>query len=680
MPIKRYLANSDNTITNTFKTDYQTRATGSNSGLADILEIFSIYGEESLTSVELSRVLISFPITTLITDRAASTIPASGSVKFILKLYNAEHGSTLPRNYGLTVNGVSGSWQEGRGLDLQTYKDLTNDKIGSNWINAQDSSAAATATVTVADGDAANGMSENEKITIISSDGTTKNYIIVDDTLSTVATGDAVTSGVTDVGSTNATSTGVAVTIATTGSPVTQNTFLVQLKTAIEHENGHAGKITVSAVPTEADGNQAITLTQATKGRAGNQAIATDISQIVEGTLYSFTSGEGAWASQGGDVYTDSSSSFSQTFADGDEDISIDITTLVEQWMNSGGNVLGSKANHGLRIRLSDSYEGYDSSTNTDGSTDSYYTKTFFGRTTEYFFKRPAIEARWESGLKDDRANFYYSASIAPAADNLNTIYLYNYVRGKLVDIPTIESNSDICVSIFSGSEDNTEPYGPPLKMVADDGSSKSGVRSVVPYTVTGSKVSTGIYKATFAYTGSSTLKTIYDVWFSGSNVGVADASSAAVQYHTGSITPLNFYSSNINPNGNYVVSMPNLKRSYSPRETERFRLYVRNKDWSPTIYTKSKSTPQTLTIISASYQITRIVDQTIVISYGTGSNDNNYSLLSYDVSGNYFDLDMSMLEAGYTYGFQFSFYEDSVSSYREQPYLFKFKVENDEY
>ena len=40
MGIKRYYAISDNTITNAFKTDLSTRATGSNMGAADILEVF----------------------------------------------------------------------------------------------------------------------------------------------------------------------------------------------------------------------------------------------------------------------------------------------------------------------------------------------------------------------------------------------------------------------------------------------------------------------------------------------------------------------------------------------------------------------------------------------------------------------------------------------------------------
>ena len=42
MAIKRFTASADNTITNAFKSDLATRATGSNMGKSDILEVFSI--------------------------------------------------------------------------------------------------------------------------------------------------------------------------------------------------------------------------------------------------------------------------------------------------------------------------------------------------------------------------------------------------------------------------------------------------------------------------------------------------------------------------------------------------------------------------------------------------------------------------------------------------------------
>ena len=44
------------------------------------------------------------------------------------------------------------------------------------------------------------------------------------------------------------------------------------------------------------------------------------------------------------------------------------------------------------------------------------------------------------------------------------------------------------------------------------------------------------------------------------------------------------------------------------------------------------------------------------------------------------FDLDINMLEEGYSYGIRVSFYEDSLSSFREHPNIFKFRVGQNEY
>jgi hypothetical protein len=123
---------------------------------------------------------------------------------------------------------------------------------------------------------------------------------------------------------------------------------------------------------------------------------------------------------------------------------------------------------------------------------------------------------------------------------------------------------------------------------------------------------------------------------------------------------------------------MPNLKSVYPNEGTERFRLYVRDKNWSPNIFTKATSKLDSVLIQSASYQIKRMIDNRVVIPYGTSST--NHTGLSYDVSGNYFDLDMSMLEEGYTYGISYTFYKDSVASHVQQPYIFKIRVEKDEY
>ena len=128
MAILRYTASADNTITNGFQADLTTRGTGSNMGYADALEVYSIYGQTSGSTLgssqEISRILIQFPISAISADRTAGTLPASGDVSFYLRLFNAETPFTLPQDFTLTVAPLSRSWQEGTGLDMDEYTDL----------------------------------------------------------------------------------------------------------------------------------------------------------------------------------------------------------------------------------------------------------------------------------------------------------------------------------------------------------------------------------------------------------------------------------------------------------------------------------------------------------------------------------------------------------------------------
>ena len=107
MGLKRYIANSDTTITDAYEANLQTRGTGSNMGASDIIEIFSIFGQASTSSYEKSRILVKFPIEEARADRVSGEIPDSGSVQFYLNLYNAPHGETLPRNFSLEVLPIS---------------------------------------------------------------------------------------------------------------------------------------------------------------------------------------------------------------------------------------------------------------------------------------------------------------------------------------------------------------------------------------------------------------------------------------------------------------------------------------------------------------------------------------------------------------------------------------------
>ena len=307
------------------------------------------------------------------------------------------------------------------------------------------------------------------------------------------------------------------------------------------------------------------------------------------------------------------------------------------------------------------------------GAKKSYYTKRFFARGSEFFFKRPAIEARWDSSKKDNRGSFYISSSLASANDNLNTLYMYNYVRGQLKNIPGLTAAADgkdkLYVRIYVSSS-----LGKGIdraKALPIDGA--GGVTANGHTVISASQVETGIYSCSFAYTGSD-LK-IYDVWFTDSLPGFYSVGSSYTEFHTGSaviVKSLSGSTPNYNPQPSYVTTMTNLKSTYGKNETARFKLYTRQKDWNPNIYSKANSEIEKEIIEDAYYKIYRITDDHDVIQYGTGST--KHTRLSYDVSGNYFDFDMSLLEENFAYGIKLAYYVNG--KYTEQKEIFKFRVE----
>lgn len=489
--IKRYVATKDTTIVDAYKTGFlQGRATGSNMGQSDSLEVFVLYGNNptgSAAEMERSRILVEFPVSSILADRNTDFIPASGSVKFFLKMGNVTHHETLPKGMILQIAAVSQPWDEGYGKDLDNYRDpgIGSLGFGANWINARSSS---------------NG-------------------------------------------------------------PV-------------------------------------------------------------------------AWTQQGGEFLTDSEPHFIYTIADGPEDIDLDITPLVENWLD------GTITNNGLGVFITSSQE------NQLSSFVSYYTKKFSARTSEYWFNRPMIEARWDDSKKDQRNNFIPSASNLSAVDNLNTIYFYNYVRGNLTNIPDTTDNLlyvRVYESASNGSALTTTPSSP----------------------ITGGLVSTGIYSASLAVVTSGSI--MYDRWLT--------TTSGSTAVHTGTICVLDaHYPTNTNNRQEYEINISNLDPVYTTDDYPRFRVHTRLRNWNPTIYNVANAAPVVNIVDDLYWQIRRIADDKIVVPFGTGSL--NETRCSYDISGSYFDFDMSNLEKGYTYQFEFAIKQNSrVVQHKNK---FKFKVDDE--
>ena len=159
------------------------------------------------------------------------------------------------------------------------------------------SASPGTASITVADGDAAwDGTGENDYIELTSTNGKVKRYVIVyggGDGKQAVPTGTILATD-SDTGSgtagANATRDGVDTNNAVAVnllSSYKQNDILSELKAAIEHVNGHGGEIIVGGVPPRVDGNQSISLKQSRNGTFGNTS---SVRSVANGTPISSVS------------------------------------------------------------------------------------------------------------------------------------------------------------------------------------------------------------------------------------------------------------------------------------------------------------------------------------------------------------------------------------------------------
>ena len=639
MGIYRYTASADNTIANAFRSNLTGRGTGSNMGAADVLEAFYIAGQTSSSSglsSEKSRILIKFDLDGVSSDRSAGTIPASGSISWHLRMYNAAHASTLPKGFKMVAKVVSGSWQEGTGLDMDEYTDQTYGVIpGSNWVTKGLNSDGYSTWLSTG-GDFADSSVSPPASSPTLSDGTEDISIDVSDMVEDWLSGGAAApaTGLVNSGATYTNLDNLDFRLVDSQGTIVDFTFDKDVTSAGE-TIGLSGLSSAEAIRdkiVESINNVSVLRITASEGATNLQFILTmdDI-----GLAGNKVGGLGDFEDSG---------SF-----DGTQYI---LTT--SQFQNGTG-----VPNYGFGVMLSGSYE--------TGSL-SYYTKKFFSRSSEYFFKRPTLEARWDSSKKDSAATFYLSSALAPSDDNVNTLYMYNYIKGQLTDIPGL-TNNIIDASLYSGSALNVTPSGNALPLPLG-----AGVASDGNFVSVGGKTSLGIYTASLVYPPeSSSVTTVFPVWNKG-----------GTQYHTGSaIDVITFDASNTNPNPEYVSNITNLKDSYSTSENARFRLYVREKNWNPTAYTVANNEIENYIVEDAYFKVFRIVDDLEVIPFGTGSSASpqqtgsagSYTRLSYDISGNYFDLDMDMLANGYSYGIKLAYY--SNGRYSEQPEVFKFRIDD---
>lgn len=284
------------------------------------------------------------------------------------------------------------------------------------------------------------------------------------------------------------------------------------------------------------------------------------------------------WSLTGSDFLTTVTAS--QHFDTGEEDLDVDISSIVYAWLTGG------LVNNGLVLKYPSVYEN---------GNNELFIKKFFSRHSHVPERIPRLEARWDNTVyQDDRNNVAYSKS--------SNLFYYRSINGQYEN-----ASNELFVNIVNSS-------------------------GTVFQTLTASLKETGVYCASGVLLNfTSSVRTYNDVWFSGSS-----------QYYTGSFSPFFSTGSNSLQIGDLVVNITNLKSQYFQDENAFIRVFARPKDYKPAIKKSGSLDVYPIYLRDSYYEISNAETEEVLVPFSTGSN--KFTKLSYDKDGNYFRFNFQNL------------------------------------
>lgn len=262
------------------------------------------------------------------------------------------------------------------------------------------------------------------------------------------------------------------------------------------------------------------------------------------------------WSISGSSYFSSSNLTASQYFETGHEDLNIDISNIVGNWLT------GPIQNNGLVIKFTSPYES---------ASEDFYVKKFYSRNVLATERSPKLVARWEKIIQDDRYNIFYGVS--------GSLYYYRFLNGVPDNL-----NGNVYVNILNSS-------------------------SAVVQTLTASRNYDGIYSISgvfVTYTGSTSI--YRDVWFSGNT-----------QYFTGNFIPQFATGSSYYDYDNFTLDIPNLT-TFQLNEKVYIRVFIREKDYRPALASYAGQNPVAVFMKDAYYQIQNADTEEVIVDYSTGS------------------------------------------------------------
>lgn len=120
----------DTFVTNAYPPGVAVRATASNLGASEELDVFKLAGVSGvsgdLSSSSLARALLQFDFSSFSSLTSSGDIPAPGM--FVLRMNHKTAGCTQPASFDLSVRPLASGWDEGTGQDVRL-----GDRGFANW-------------------------------------------------------------------------------------------------------------------------------------------------------------------------------------------------------------------------------------------------------------------------------------------------------------------------------------------------------------------------------------------------------------------------------------------------------------------------------------------------------------------------------------------------------------------
>jgi hypothetical protein len=301
-----------------------------------------------------------------------------------------------------------------------------------------------------------------------------------------------------------------------------------------------------------------------------------------------------------------------QTFSTGEEDLFVDVTTVVS------AALVGIIPDHGFRIAFSGSQE-------TDDQTR--FVKRFISRHSTNITKAPKLLVRFDDSTQDDRDSFFFDVS--------GSLFLNNYQQGVPASIVSGSSLTSItgtnCMLLTLLSGTFTQSY------------------NVSQHSI-GSNFVNGLYSATLAIPSvDSNLVDWIKVSGSAEFTEVWGSLDGTISYLSSSLTimPITPLASNRSQR-RLEMNVTNCRSEYEKWEVARFRVYAFDYDEAGEyLAAKVPIEAKSIVLKDVHYRVRDFNSNDLVIPFDTTYSSTKMSV---DSNGMYFDFYMDSLPPGRVY------------------------------